>query len=236
MLTINATVPTVVTVPANGRGAVSVSCTAVDNDLLLAEGAVLLKIDWGDATPIYTAGPTPGGVTVSNIQHSYPQGIYFVTITASNFRAPVPDVLEDVYPVTLVGPASKPALPAPIIIGPILPRDSGSPNAQQWNFDTGQDLGLLESDLKLLLTTSFNERLMQPSFGTNLHALIFGNDPRALAALVQSEIQTAVAAWEPRVSLVSANATQVGNQITVAATFKSLLNQQLVSTSITFSS
>jgi phage baseplate assembly protein W len=236
MLVVTSSIPTQVSVPAGARAQVFATFSASDNDPLLANAAVQVTISWGDASPAQVFGPTPGGVSVSNLAHSFSQGTYFVTVTAQNYRAPVPDVDTQVTQLTVSGPPPVAGVPAPVIIGPILPRDDGYPGPDEWNFNVGQDLVLLASDLKLLLTTSIGERLMLPTYGTALRSLIFGQDPRALLTLVQSEIETAIATWEPRVSLVSVNATQQGTSVTIDAVFLSKLNQQLINTSLTFSS
>ncbi|MEM7112369.1 MAG: GPW/gp25 family protein [Chloroflexota bacterium] len=59
----------------------------------------------------------------------------------------------------------------------------------------------------LLLMTKRGERVMRPSYGCDLHRLMFAPNNDATANIAEYYIRTALAQWEPRVDLVALAAT-----------------------------
>lgn len=211
---------------ATGRGTVLLQVTITEDDPFLANKLVAGELNWGDGS---LAVPLPQQVSpiATTISNSFAPGLYTVRISATNFRTPTPDTQLDVFTVTVR--ANEVAIVNQgIVFGPILPRDGGFPNDKQWNFNTGQDIQILESALKMLLTTEKGERLMEPDYGTNLRSVLFENDTRVAQGLVQQEIATAVQQREPRVMLSSISLSRNSDMTSadVRATFISRLSQQ----------
>lgn len=63
----------------------------------------------------------------------------------------------------------------------------------------------VKDNLKLLLITNHNERLVHANFGANLRALIFENMTQDLEAQIEAAIVTAVDRWMPFVTIKDIN-------------------------------
>lgn len=187
--------------------------------------AAQLSISAAEITAIVWS---PVGILASRRAHTYLPGTYNVVVDARNFQEPVARTRQQI--ITLVVQGDVPAETAQLgtIIGPILPRDAGYPNAQQWNFNTAEDLQVLESSVRMILLTAKGERLMTPDFGTNLASLVFEPDTGVVEASSREEIVKAVADWEPRVALSSFEVSRTPNmrRADIRATFVSKLNAQ----------
>ncbi len=72
------------------------------------------------------------------------------------------------------------------------------------------DSGIDES-IWLILGTAKGERAMRPDFGCGIHDLVFSLNNAATAARVVEEVQDALVLWEPRVDLLSVDATTPEN-------------------------
>jgi phage baseplate assembly protein W len=178
----------------------------VETDQTLIGRYLTATLQWNDGNGSAISFGTvsldtlPSGYWAVSASKSLMPGQYVVALRAQNYRSPKQDEARLNFFVTVT--ASKPVYtPAGLIYGPILPRDSGFPNAQQWAFNMDSDLLILESSVKMLLVTSKGDRLMEPDYGTNLRRLLFGANLKSTASLVQQEIVMALAAWEPRVTL-----------------------------------
>lgn len=205
------------------------------NGTLLQDDAVPFNnlsgtINWNDGTqPVVFSG---SGTVVINSSHELTAGQYIINLTANNYEVP-PEVLTVNYAVEI----AVIGLPVtvPIVFGPILPKDSGFPNAQQWNFNTSTDTDIIASSIKMLLTTNIGERVMLPNYGTNLRAILFEFQSPGIVAMCQQEIIRATTQWEPRALLTLLTVEQTGeNEITVTALFTSKLNQQQFSVQVPF--
>ena len=64
----------------------------------------------------------------------------------------------------------------------------------------------IRQSIWLILSTSPGERVMRPTFGSNLQTLVFENNDAALAGSVVSAVRTALARWEPRIRLLEVTA------------------------------
>lgn len=186
---------------------------------------VSATVDWGNGSP-KTAYEEQDSPLIIDTQRNLGLGTYYVAVVGQNTK-PVPDVVKAVFP-WKVSELSPIAVPTKNIFGPVLPRDEGLPNNQTWNWNTGSDLQLLASNLKMLLLTSRGERVMSPLYGTNLRRIIFELSTLSVEALLQQEIAQAVAQWEPRVTLQSILVNRDVNtrQVAVEATFLSRQSEQ----------
>ena len=214
---------------ASGKIPVPVYATVQDGD-----DRVRATLDWNDGTQPVIFPEQDGPLTVSS-QRQLGFGTYNVTLTAYNTKAPVPDEIKVIFPwqITQLNPI---AAPARNIFGPILPRDNGLPNTQTWNFDLGNDLQVLQANLKMLLITAKGERIMSPTYGTNIKRIIFELNVASVETILQQEIAQAVAMWEPRVTLQSIVVQRDANkrQVAVQAAFLSRQNGQIFETSLQF--
>jgi len=184
-------------------------------------------VDWGDNTE--SVYPQIAKPLVLAPTHTYlSPGTFVVTVTASNFSSPIPEV------VTWTGTASfanagyqpTPNVQSYAYIGPIMANTLGFPSPSQWDWQFGTDNATLVSSLTLLLSTARGERLMDPNFGTNLRQLIFSLSGPIVNDAIYSDVQQAVTIYEPRAQLVDLQSTTNGRIITVNAAFQSLINGQ----------
>tara|TARA_R110000765_G_scaffold149464_2_gene252111 strand:+ start:2569 stop:3012 length:444 start_codon:yes stop_codon:yes gene_type:complete len=84
---------------------------------------------------------------------------------------------------------------------PVTPGDGGF-------FSQSMDKEVVAQNLKQLLLTSKGERLMYPSFGTNLRAALFEPITAVLISELQADIKNAVRAYEPRVVIRDVSVTR----------------------------
>lgn len=59
----------------------------------------------------------------------------------------------------------------------------------------------IRDSIRVILGTQQGERLMRPTFGTNLQRLVFAPNTRATADLARFYVEDALATWEPRILL-----------------------------------
>tara|TARA_R110000737_G_scaffold13572_1_gene29427 strand:- start:496 stop:939 length:444 start_codon:yes stop_codon:yes gene_type:complete len=101
---------------------------------------------------------------------------------------------------------------------PVSPGDGGF-------FSKSMDKAVVAQNLKQLLLTSKGERLMYPSFGTNLRAALFEPITGTLIGDLEKDIINAVQAYEPRVIIkdVSVSQGKGGNTTGANTLYVSLL-------------
>jgi phage baseplate assembly protein W len=210
----------------SGVGTIQVTIVITEDDPFLAQKLVSGSIAWGDGSLPISFDVTPSPI-VRTLSNTFVPGIYVVVVQSRNYRVPTEDKQSRIT--TLVVRSSTITVPDKgTIFGPILPRDNGFPNTQQWNLNIDKDLKVLESSVKMLLITEVGERVMEPTYGTNLRSVLFTPDQRLAQNLVTNEIASAVAKWEPRVQLASVDMTRDsgGRSATVVVTFVSKLTNQ----------
>jgi len=183
-------------------------------------------VSWDDGSlPVIYNGTTAGTLTIDTFRNLQP-GDYVVSVEAHNYDTPVWDTVNVNFSF-IVRSLDQAPVKTPIIYGPILPKDTGFPNADQWNWNRGEDIEILVSSVKMLLTTGKGERIMQPGYGTNLKLILFEFQGNGIEGMVQQEIVDALVQWEPRVILQFLSVQRTGERdVTVDATFISKLNQQ----------
>ena len=229
---------TAVTVSAQNteKGAyVQVSAVVHEDDIALSQRRVSATLDWNDGSAAESFPKTAGGaLTVSSTKLLKP-GSYVVRLRAQNYRTPTENVVNVNFFVTVTSPI-KAQKPQNVLFGPILPRDTGFPNASQWEFNTNYDLYILESSVKMLLLTSKGDRVMEPEYGTDIRSLLFESNLSGIGSLIQEEIVTAFAVWEPRVKLtsVSIDFDPNGRSVSLNLVLVSRLSKQAFETSVAF--
>lgn len=183
-------------------------------------------LNWNDGSrPVVYNGTTAGTLTIDAFR-ALQTGDYTVTVEAHNYRPPVWDTVSVNF-AFVVRPIDQAPRKTPIIYGPILPKDDGFPNPDQWNWNRGEDLDVIVSSVKMLLTTAKGERVMLPQYGTNLRLILFELNTSGIESLVQQEIVDALSRWEPRVDLQFLTVEKTSDrEVTVNATFISKLNQR----------
>lgn len=241
MLTLTATISdTDITVSPSRSARVVVNVFIVEDDAHLLKKLVSGSVDWGDGSipeviPVQEAPPP--GINIPEFSKSLPPGIFNVAVTARNYREPVEDTKTTMFTVTVNSGASSVVQETGTVFGPILPRDTGFPNTEQWNLNTGKDIRILESSIKMLLTTEAGERVMEPTYGTNIRRVIFTEDIRLAQNLVTNEITTAISTWEPRVTMSSLrlNRSADGRSATAIVDLISNLSNQPFQVNLEFS-
>lgn len=76
----------------------------------------------------------------------------------------------------------------------------------------------IRQSLHILLTTSLGERVMQPTYGCNLHDLMFETLSPTVASNIKELIRTAILYHEPRIRLNQLTLTPDPNQGVVLIT------------------
>jgi len=206
----------------SGTYAVAVYAEIVEDDLCLPYRLLKATLDWNDGTqPVsfpetnYSTSPL-----IVNTSRRLGFGAYAITLIVENNRLPIRDSEKITFYVN-VEPVQATTEQTKLLLGPILPKDTGLPNRQTWMFDVENDIALLASSVKMLLLTTKGERVMQPTYGTNLRRILFELNIESVESIVQQEISTALAAWEPRVVIQSLGITRYPNErkVEVLASF-----------------
>jgi len=210
--------------PTGGR--VPVQCTITETGTTLPFQHLTGTVSWDDGTlPVVYNGTTAHVLTINTYRNLQP-GTYMIKVEAHNYKTPVWDTVSVNFPFVVKSMADAPIV-LPIVYGPILPKDGGYPNPSQWLWNTGEDIEILASSVKMLLTTAKGERVMQPEYGTNLKLILFELETTGIESMVQQEIIDATTKWEPRVTLQFLSVEKTGDRsVTVNATFISKLNQR----------
>lgn len=214
---------------------VQIAAVVHEDDTALPQRNVSATLDWNDGSAAESFPKTPGGsLTVDSTRLLRP-GSYVVRLRAQNYRTPTENVVAVNYFVTVTSPIPV-QKPQYTTFGPILPRDSGFPNASQWEFNTNYDLYVLESSVKMLLLTAKGDRIMEPTYGTNIRKLLFEANIRDIQSLIQEEVITAFALWEPRVALrsLSIDSDPNNRMVSLNLVLVSRLNKQPFETSVAF--
>lgn len=251
MLSIN-TVPNQpkFTIPAglDGMGELKFTLFVTEDDPLLKNKNIYAIVDLGDQTTrsIREFGPISGGdispntfpgVTGAVFEYRYFPGTYNVSVKANNYRTPESDVAEHFFTVEVTSSNTVKQETQGAVFGPVLPRDVGFPNAEQWNLNVGADIQIIESSVKMLLITTTGDRLMLPDYGTNLRRLLFEPNSDAIETLARDNIITALNKWEPRASLQGLTVQRDSNlrEARIQAVFVTNLGQKqfTVDTTIT---
>ncbi len=219
-----------------GTTAVEIDVAVEETDANLLFQQVEATVDWNDGQQPLEFGPQASPLVLMGLARTLGAGVYAVTVTARNNRAPVPDSVKAVLPITINQATA--AAPQRFVFGPVLPRDDGFPNNQTWMFDVGSDLQVLQSSVKMLLITAKGERLMLPNYGTNLRRMIFELRVASVEAIIQQEINQAVSLYEPRVALQSLEVQRVNGDpraVNVSCSFLSRMNGQPFDVNLQFS-
>jgi phage baseplate assembly protein W len=206
---------TIQTLTSGRQGTLSIQATATDTRPFLFVKHVGLAVDWGDGSKVESIEQALSPYTTS-FQHFYKPGNFTVKVTAKNYQLPLPETVVKSYAVVVKGNV-RPQTPdesglQPIFFGPILPRDSGFPNADDWSWQFSQDSGMLESSAKLLLLTPKGTRLMNPDYGTRIRQLLFDQSDSALRDAVTQEIRSAFSVHEPRVEVSGVDVSRTGSK------------------------
>ncbi len=217
---------------SGGTTSVSFDAVVEETDTSLPFQLVGASVDWNDGSqPQQYPGPSleqPSPLLLLGLRRALGVGVYAVTVTAHNNRSPQPDTVKAVLPIT-ISQAGLKAAPPRNIFGPIIPRDDGLPNTQTWMFDTDSDLAILQSNIKMLLITTKGERIMQPTYGTNLRRIIFELQVASIETIIQQEITQAINQFEPRVTIAALQVQRVPSNprsVNVNCTFLSKQNGQ----------
>jgi phage baseplate assembly protein W len=221
-------------VTAQNNTRVTIQARIVEDDTLLTGMYVNGTLNWNDGSLPIVYDAVSGTLTVE-AQKGLGNGNYIVSLTAQNYKAPIPETVRVNFPVHVVQEATI-APPPHLIFGPILPRDGGFPGPDQWNFNTESDLLILESSVRMLLLTSKGERIQEPEYGTSIRRLLFEQKIAAIESAISEEITDALTKWEPRLQLQALSVVRNPDpSVTVTATFLSKQSNQPFITNLQFS-
>jgi phage baseplate assembly protein W len=204
---------------------VAVQCRIIEDDPNLVGMFVNGTLDWNDGSRPTVYDAVAGTLNV-DASKGLTNGVYVVSVQGQNYAAPTPEVVRVNFPITVVQEATT-AAPKRLIFGPILPRDSGFPNPDQWDFNTESDLLILESSVRMLLLTAKGERMMEPEYGTNIRRILFEQNIAGIESAIQEEIVSALTTWEPRLQLQSIAVVRNNDKsVTVTCSFLSKQSTQ----------
>jgi hypothetical protein len=220
----------------NGTYDVTIYADVVEEDECLPYRLLTTTLDWNDGSQPSTSGPSASPITVNQTK-KLGFGAYAIKVTATNNRMPTADSEEVTFYVSVEPIQATTAKPA-YLFGPILPKDTGLPNRQTWLLDRGTNVEVLASSIKMLLLTSKGERVMQPTYGTGLRRILFELNIDSVESIIQQEIATALATWEPRVTVqsVAVNRNPNARNVSVVATFASRTLTQPFDVQLSFGS
>lgn len=224
----------VLTTPRGTPVTVTVSGTETDTSLtpIYLNGT----IDWNDGNGVSVFSNTAysNGTLAMSAQRYLSPGYHSIGVYIKNYRSPVNDQVQVNLSVTVIDRKSG-VNTVPYLYGPILPKDSGFPNAQQWEFNVDTDLAVLVSSVKMLLETKVGERVMQPGYGTDVHSVLFDPSVPGIELLIQEKLVQALNAWEPRVSLISLSVSRgTDRSISVTVLLESRQTRQQFTVTNTF--
>ncbi len=60
----------------------------------------------------------------------------------------------------------------------------------------------IRQSIRIILSTSFGERVMRPDFGAGLHSVLFEPLSTTTMSLVQHNVERGLIEWEPRIDLL----------------------------------
>ena len=111
-------------------------------------------------------------------------------------------------------------------LGITLPRGPGS---NVFFAATSDVTDQMKSNLTNLLLTKKGERVMLPTFGCDIHGLLFEHINDNLISDVDAAIKTATETWMPFVSIESVNVTKeiAMNDIVIKVVFRLLTNANI---------
>ena len=224
---------TIIAVSAAAGGLARIDAI-IREDAPLPHDYVSGTLHWNDGSaPVVYNGTYAGTLAISEYKNLVP-GTYVARLEAHNYKTPIWDEVSVNFGFTVKLNASLSAKP-PLLYGPILPKDAGYPNANQWDWNTGVDLEVLSSSVKMLMLTSKGERVMQPEYGTNIRATLFELKTSGVESVVQNDISEALSRWEPRVAIQKLSVSWISDrEVVVTAVLISRLNQLSFEIPMTF--
>jgi phage baseplate assembly protein W len=89
----------------------------------------------------------------------------------------------------------------------------------------------------LLLSTIPGERVMRPTYGCQLHRLVFSPNDETTAGLAIHYVRQALELWEPRIEVLRVDAernVEAPEQIIISLEYRVLATQQLDATTFAF--
>jgi phage baseplate assembly protein W len=97
-----------------------------------------------------------------------------------------------------------------------------------------KDEDAVKESITNLLLTDRGERLMQPSLGANLRAMLFENITPGILKLIEDQVKTTLDLYEPRAEVINVAVTSNidDNVVRVKVTFYILNNQQPISVDV----
>lgn len=69
----------------------------------------------------------------------------------------------------------------------------------------------IRQSIRIILSTAKGERVMRPDFGCNIHEYVFAVADAAMLTSVESAATEALILWEPRIEVISVEATNAGS-------------------------
>jgi Bacteriophage baseplate protein W len=80
----------------------------------------------------------------------------------------------------------------------------------------------VEESMRIILQTQHGERMMRPTYGSNLMSLVFAPNNSSTANLARFYVEESLARWEPRIELVdvSVDNDDRNGRLVIAVTYR----------------
>jgi phage baseplate assembly protein W len=101
-----------------------------------------------------------------------------------------------------------------------------SPPQQDWFFPSSSEHALVQSAIRMILSTRLSERVMLPEFGSNLHEIPFEPNDPLVESLVRRYTLEALRTFEPRAEIVQFSIKRIGNDLNVSMVARLLGDNQ----------
>lgn len=82
-----------------------------------------------------------------------------------------------------------------------------------WYFPITFDADLVKASIRMLIATTPKERVMLPTYGSKLHEIPFEQNDTLTFELIRTAVQTAIAQWEPRATVLKIQLSADNNDI-----------------------
>ena len=82
-----------------------------------------------------------------------------------------------------------------------------------------EDAELVNESIRQIVLTTKGERVMRPGFGSSAHAFVFENNNNILSELIQDELSTAIAKFEPRAIVQRIEVERRDSEVLVSITY-----------------
>ncbi len=110
----------------------------------------------------------------------------------------------------------------PVRVDRRLPGDTAAPGRGGAGIAMARHEDDIEQAIRVIISTSKGERKMRPTFGCDIHSLIFAPANATTFGLMRHYVDEALAMWEPRIAVTDINVVpnKVDGQVDIFVTYE----------------